>query len=272
MPRAAVEYKTAESMVLTHLVGPPARGYVDPTHHGGDGFYSVLFALSGRQNLSNRRQSMSLRPADILLYSSRTAGTFETFGVVQELQILVPMNEFERHWPGLACEDLSRVLHAGPAISAVALASVSELWKRRNEFSENELRDALTAVIDVVSRYDRSIAVVRSARSISFDDVVRYIDGDLHDPDLTPERIAQRHCCSLRSIHALFAKHGHTVAAYIRQRRLERCRQALLCEKGAERIGDVALRWGFNDAAHFSKLFRAAYGLSPRQYRRQQSS
>lgn len=29
----------------------------------------------------------------------------------------------------------------------------------------------------------------------------------------------------------------------------------------------IAARWGLVDAAHFSRLFRAAYGLPPTEYR-----
>ena len=32
-------------------------------------------------------------------------------------------------------------------------------------------------------------------------------------------------------------------------------------------ITEVAYRWGFNDSAHFSRLFKASFGMSPTQYR-----
>ncbi|MGW9499321.1 helix-turn-helix domain-containing protein [Streptomyces prasinus] len=32
-------------------------------------------------------------------------------------------------------------------------------------------------------------------------------------------------------------------------------------------IRAIATRWGFVDAAHFSRAFRAAYGVSPRDHR-----
>ena len=35
-------------------------------------------------------------------------------------------------------------------------------------------------------------------------------------------------------------------------------------------ISDICFRWGFNGSAHFSRAFRKEYGLSPREYRRQQ--
>jgi AraC-like DNA-binding protein len=34
-------------------------------------------------------------------------------------------------------------------------------------------------------------------------------------------------------------------------------------------ISAIAARWGFPDPAHFSRLFKATYGRSPRQFRRE---
>jgi AraC family transcriptional regulator, positive regulator of tynA and feaB len=51
--------------------------------------------------------------------------------------------------------------------------------------------------------------------------------------------------------------------------RLARCSKELLnpvCNGLS--IEQIAYRNGFNDAAHFSKSFRARYGVSPREYRK----
>ncbi|MDX2681609.1 AraC family transcriptional regulator [Streptomyces sp. NY05-11A] len=37
--------------------------------------------------------------------------------------------------------------------------------------------------------------------------------------------------------------------------------------RGSRTIAAVAGRWGFLSAAHFSRVFRSAYGLSPREWR-----
>ncbi|WP_223245636.1 helix-turn-helix domain-containing protein [Streptomyces sp. CBMA156] len=36
---------------------------------------------------------------------------------------------------------------------------------------------------------------------------------------------------------------------------------------GDSTVSGVAQRWGFTDAAHFSRIFRAWYGISPSQWR-----
>jgi AraC-like DNA-binding protein len=96
-----------------------------------------------------------------------------------------------------------------------------------------------------------------------------YIDAHLGDPDLTPDRIAAEHYVSRRYLYKLFAADGVSVSRWIRERRLERCRRDLANPAlGDQSVSAIALRHGFTDPAHFSRLFRAAYGCTPSQYRR----
>lgn len=95
-----------------------------------------------------------------------------------------------------------------------------------------------------------------------------YIEGHLGDPQLDPASIAAAHYISTRHLHGIFREEGTTVSTWIRTRRLEHCRRELvdpLCRDRA--IRTIAARWGFLDAAHFSRLFKATFGSSPSELR-----
>ena len=95
-----------------------------------------------------------------------------------------------------------------------------------------------------------------------------FVDHNLGDPQLTPSAVAYRHGISLRRLQQLFREQGETVAAGIRRRRLERCREELGDPELLSRpVRAVAGRWGFTDASVFSRAFREAYGASPTEYR-----
>jgi len=90
----------------------------------------------------------------------------------------------------------------------------------------------------------------------------------LGDPQLSPAGIAAAHHISLRSLHQLFHDEGLTVAGWIRQRRLERCRRDLADPGLAHRpVAAIAARWAFSSAADFSRAFRAAHAMTPSEYR-----
>ncbi|MEU2181712.1 helix-turn-helix domain-containing protein [Streptomyces thermolilacinus] len=95
-----------------------------------------------------------------------------------------------------------------------------------------------------------------------------FIEQHLADPRLTPRTLAEAHHMSVRQLHRLFERQGTTVAALVRRRRLERARRDLADPAHRDTpIGVVAARCGFTAAAHFSRAFHAAYGVSPREYR-----
>ncbi|MFE4047964.1 helix-turn-helix domain-containing protein [Streptomyces sp. YIM B13518] len=80
--------------------------------------------------------------------------------------------------------------------------------------------------------------------------------------------MAAAHQISTRSLYKLFQEEGLTVAAWVRERRLENCRRALADPALNSRpVHAIAARWGFADSAHFSRAFRAAYGMPPKEYR-----
>jgi AraC-like DNA-binding protein len=96
-----------------------------------------------------------------------------------------------------------------------------------------------------------------------------FIESNLGDPQLGPENIAAAHFISVRYLHKLFEQEGVSVSELIRHRRLDACRRDLGDPALAHQtIMSVAARWGLTNGPHFSRLFRARYGCSPRDYRR----
>ena len=98
--------------------------------------------------------------------------------------------------------------------------------------------------------------------------ITAFIEAHLGEADLAPAQIAAAHHISLRQLHKIFHASGMTVAGWIRQRRLERCGHDLRDPHyAAWPVAAVGARWGYPDPAHFSRVFKATYGLGPRDYR-----
>lgn len=96
-----------------------------------------------------------------------------------------------------------------------------------------------------------------------------FIRQHLADADLTPGQIAAAHHISRSYLHRLFQNEDTTVAAYIRRQRLEAARRDLADPAhAATPIHAIAARSGYPCAADFTRAFRAAYGIPPRDYRR----
>ncbi|PXY22604.1 helix-turn-helix domain-containing protein [Prauserella muralis] len=95
-----------------------------------------------------------------------------------------------------------------------------------------------------------------------------FIDDNLGDPQLCPDAVAAALHVSTRYLQKLFAADGTGIASWIRGRRLEQCRRDLVRPGTLGRpVSAVGAAWGLPDAAHFSRVFKAAYGFSPREFR-----
>ena len=143
--------------------------------------------------------------------------------------------------------------------------------------------DALAADATAATIGDATLELVRAMISSAGQDDVRlnsvmnetlrtrivaFIQQNLADPGLSPERIAREHHISVRQLYKLWKHNELSLSEWIMSERLEGARLALAAPARPATIGAVARRWGFTDSTHFSRRFRGAYGLSPREWRR----
>ncbi len=95
-----------------------------------------------------------------------------------------------------------------------------------------------------------------------------HVERHLFDADaLLPASCARAIGISERYLHRLFAQRGHRFSRFVMDRRLDAARGLLGCAGNGLSIASVAYQCGFLDPAHFSRLFKRRYGLSPRDYR-----
>jgi AraC-like DNA-binding protein len=96
----------------------------------------------------------------------------------------------------------------------------------------------------------------------------RFIEAHLNDPELNATAVANALEVSPRYLRMLFAADHETVSGYILRRRLEECARHLANSLWrGQTITEVAFAGGFNSVAHFTRVFRQQYGVTPRQYR-----
>jgi AraC-like DNA-binding protein len=105
----------------------------------------------------------------------------------------------------------------------------------------------------------------RSGASVNlYRRVRRYIDENLSAAAMTADDICRDLLISRSALYRLLEPHGG-VAKYIWNQRLSRAFTTLMTPSESHRqISDVAFDWGFKSEAHFSRAFRNAFGLTPR--------
>ena len=96
----------------------------------------------------------------------------------------------------------------------------------------------------------------------------RFIEAHLKEPGLSPGMVATALRISPRYLRMLVAADQETLSAYILRRRLEECAKQISNALWRGRtLTDIAFHYGFNSAAHFTRVFHSQFGVTPRQYR-----
>ena len=98
--------------------------------------------------------------------------------------------------------------------------------------------------------------------------VVTYLRQHLRDPSLTPQRVATANRISVRQLYKLWSTEAMSLNDWVLFERLEASRTELATPGLLHlTIEVIARRCGFSDASHFSRRFRQAYGMTPREWR-----
>jgi AraC-like DNA-binding protein len=97
--------------------------------------------------------------------------------------------------------------------------------------------------------------------------VLAYVRLHLTDIGLTPERVAREHNVSVRQLYKACAAAELSLEQWIIEQRLETARADLSSPAARRRpIAATARACGFRDPSHFARRFRAAYGMTPRDW------
>jgi AraC family transcriptional regulator len=124
-------------------------------------------------------------------------------------------------------------------------------------------------ICSVNSAYSAEVAECEGSRWADYqarlDRVIDYIHDHL-DEHLDLNRLAEVACLSPYHWHRIYhGMLGETVVATIRRLRLHRAAGDLVRSNAP--IRDIAAACGFNSVQSFSRVFRAAFGTTPGQYR-----
>ncbi|TGN93121.1 helix-turn-helix domain-containing protein [Burkholderia sp. USMB20] len=183
------------------------------------------------------------------------------------LLLFVPRALVEKSFPDAASLH-GRWIHATDPLTRMLIEHVVALNKTIVGLSKDEAhRSLLTAVELIVAAFCRQAGLAGNARAAVraavYGQVRRHVEANLHDPNLSPDSVLASLNLSRASVYRIF-EHEGGLAAYIRNRRLRMAADELVRFPHVE-VQDVASGLGFNDASSFTRAFRRAFDISPRE-------
>jgi AraC-like DNA-binding protein len=232
--------------------------------------------MRGQINAAQEGRTGVARIGDFISYETSHPVVFRADQPFESLVIRVP-----RHLLGERETEISNLTALGISGSeglpraAVAFFRTLVGALEKGTIGPGDEQNTVDCVLDLVRGVYAGPAGAREHRPLRSRaeillNIQSFIEANLGDPELDPDEIARASFISTRYLHKLFEGEGTSVCRWIRSARLERCRRDLLDpELSHQTILAIATRWGLPGPQHFSRAFRAAYGCSPSELRRQ---
>jgi AraC-like DNA-binding protein len=271
----------SRNFVLSHSICEHADLVARPFVAGGRVLDHLGFCLvlNGAVQVEVGSASTSAEAGDILLLDLRQPMRL-TFGVhggmTSALTLWVPRARLPAQLSGLS--ELHGLLAKAstPAI-AVAAAPFRALLTQLDIITVEEMDELVAGLVVLVGHAIGLCAATKASEPkepAPLDTLVtlcRYIEDNLTARDLGAEKLAATFGLSRASLYRLFEPVGG-VASFIRERRLARAHHELTMP-GLQnrRIGPIAYQAGFHSITAFNRVFRAAYGETPRNVRKRKS-
>lgn len=229
------------------------------------GYYKLGLQLEGDAVLSQGDRQVVLRPGDFALYDTDKP---YSMAFTTSTDMAVFMFPRERLRVSRAAMDaiLARGVRRDDDLGALVGPLLSRLI--RQTFRDDSAPSALPmadAVVDLLSALLNDQFGERECRGADalLMEAKCFIDQNLSDPDLCTDAVAAAVHVSTRYLQKIFSADGQSVAKWIRERRLEECRRDLISDRDVSSVSAVGARWGLPDGAHFSRVFKGHFGVSP---------
>lgn len=233
---------------------------------------SIAAQVSGQTAMVHAGQCRAFAPGDISL--TDLASPFKSQAGEASAHMSFRFSYAELCLPAAAIRSAAGDLAASP-LYELFQAHVLQLYRCLDEDIPASAAESLGAATLELAR--AVIATVGQAE-VARNDVANealvtrieaYVQQHLADPALNPGSIAHAHQISVRQLYKLWSERELGLAEWIMRGRLEGARHDI-AKGGSAGIAAVARQWGFADPTHFGRRFRAAYGLSPREWRQAQ--
>lgn len=237
-------------------------------------FCQLVLPLNGTVRVSQAGREAVHGPHEMYVFDSSQPWDIVT-GAVTGMGLQVPKSLLPLS-PGSLDRLLTRRLPGREGVGALLAQFLTRLSREAGTFQASDAAPLETVMIDLLSatlahHLEEEDRLPPETRTRCLTKRIRaFIQHHLHDPELGPRDIAAAHHISVSYLHRLFRTEGTTVAAWIREQRLERARRDLA--DAALRlipVHEIAARWGFTYHESFTRAFQAAYGMAPRDFRQQ---
>jgi AraC-like DNA-binding protein len=255
---------TATPQVVRRTAAKIARASED--------YFLVSIQTQGEGLILQDGRAARLMPGDFALYDSTRP---------YELRFDVPFQQYVLRLPGPSLRTALRDTQALTASTVCGQRGAGHLMIGMIQTLATDIRTLAPASAHAVAESVTQILIaglsalpaarqppVSQLTAYHREQIKAFVVSKLRDPGLTVASIAAALRLSTSTLHRAWLGQPCSIAEWMWAQRLDAAR-ADLCNPNlaARSVSEIAFSWGFNDAAHFSRAFRARFACAARDMR-----
>jgi AraC-like DNA-binding protein len=233
----------------------------------------VGLQMAGSSVITHAGREANLCPGDLVVYDSTIPFVFSGGDGIRQHRFRIPLDALALP-AGVIRQALGVALSPGHPIADLAATYLQRLASR-TDLSDGAGADAVSQpAVELIravitTHVDAAeLAMERSHATLQLR-IMAYVRAHLREPRLSAAQIAAEHHISVRHLYKVLAASDVSLGDWIRTHRLEGCHNEIGAEGPVYPLASIARHWGFTDPSSFARIFRAAYGMSPREWRDQ---
>ena len=242
----------------------------DEIHQSEGEYFGLLYIYEGSEMVTHEGKTAQLGKNNFMMWNSTKPIAFKLLSRVKKVTLLVPQDRLRIQFPNVD-RYIGESIDLSKGLGAVTASHIAALGSEANSIAKgtgDSIVDLSLELITNCLQVNMSLPMSKVRQGL-LDEIMKFTQDNLGHPELGPCMIAKAFNISKRYLHLLFAEKGISVSHWILDRRLEQCRRQLVqVNHHKNSITSIAFQWGFNDSAHFSKVFKKKYGVTPSDYQK----
>lgn len=238
-----------------------------------DSFYMLSVQVSQTSCIKQHGRSAVLRPGDFALYCTSEPYEIICDNAVDQLVFQIPNDKITSRLPHADMLTGMRI-DGQSGIGAMVSQNMRDYALSIGDQLPNVQRHLQDMLVDMVVTGLSTVSCARMEisrpKQMLLSRAKSMIRAHMRDHRLDRAHLADLMGMSPRNLARCFELNGTSIAGYIRTARLAAIAADLTNPRmESVSISEISMKWGLTNFQHLSKLFKQTYGLSPRDYRRQ---
>lgn len=236
------------------------------------GTFLLAIQRRGASKVHQHGRTAQLGPGDMALYSAADDYRVELQAASEQLLLVIPAAPLRSACPELDRLTAVRLKNSQPLVALLAIMADSH-FHAPHDLPPSAAAHAAHALIATVAGCLLALEETSPAERTRLSQyhlrrIREYALAHLGDAKLSVAQVGAALGLSAAHIHRLFAAETQTFTAWLWESRLRACQQALRQQSLARlSISTIAFQHGFAHATHFSRAFRARFGVTASAWR-----